>query len=63
MTDDALVALELYPVELGFGRPRPQRGLPALSDDAAIVGHLAELSAAYNTRIVSEHNVGRVVLD
>jgi poly-gamma-glutamate capsule biosynthesis protein CapA/YwtB (metallophosphatase superfamily) len=59
---EALTHLELFPVELGFGQPRPRRGLPRLSDDPAILRHLAELSARYGARIVSEDNVGRVLL-
>jgi poly-gamma-glutamate synthesis protein (capsule biosynthesis protein) len=59
---DALTTLELYPVELGFGQPRPRRGTPILSDDPAILQHMAELSAAYGTRIVTERNIGRAVL-
>jgi hypothetical protein len=59
---DALSTLELFPVELGFGQTRPRRGTPVLSDDPAILQHLTELSTAYGTRIVTERNIGRVVL-
>ncbi len=59
---DALTQLELFPVELGFGQPRPRRGTPVLSQDPAILQHLTELSAAYGTRIVTDRNVGRVAL-
>jgi poly-gamma-glutamate synthesis protein (capsule biosynthesis protein) len=59
---DAVTQLEFFPVDLGFGQPRPRRGFPRLSDDAEILHHLAELSARYGTRIASERNVGRVVL-
>lgn len=62
MEGEALIDLELFPVELGFGEARPRRGMPRLSDDAEILQHLAQLSARYGTRIVSENNVGRVVL-
>lgn len=60
---DALTSLELFPVELGFGQMRPRRGLPKLSDDPVILLHLTELSAAYGTRIVTDGNIGRVVLE
>jgi poly-gamma-glutamate synthesis protein (capsule biosynthesis protein) len=62
MEGDALTQLEFFPVDLGFGQSRPRRGFPALSDDAGILRHLAELSARYGTRISSERNVGRVML-
>ena len=58
---EAMTSLELFPVELGFGEPRPRRGTPVLSEDPAILMHLTELSAAFGTRIVTERNVGRVL--
>src|ERR1700722_9441139 len=58
---DAMTSLELFPVELGFGEPRPRRGTPVLSEDPAILMHLTDLSAAFGTRIVTERNVGRVL--
>ena len=60
---DRVSAIDLHPVALGFGTPRPQRGLPELSNDPAILPHLAELSARYGTTIVQHGGLGRVVLD
>ena len=59
---EALTELQLFPVDLGFGQPRPRRGFPSLSQDEAILRHLAELSSRYGTRIISHNNVGRIVL-
>jgi poly-gamma-glutamate synthesis protein (capsule biosynthesis protein) len=58
---ETMTSLELFPVELGFGEPRPRRGTPVLSEDPAILMHLTELSAAFGTRILTERNVGRVM--
>lgn len=60
--DDALANLELIPVELGYGQHRARRGTPKLSTDPAILPHLAELSAAYGTKIEIEGNIGKVKL-
>jgi poly-gamma-glutamate synthesis protein (capsule biosynthesis protein) len=49
-----LSAVELYPIEMGFGRPRSQRGRPLLADrerGKAILERIARLSTAYRTHI------------
>ena len=49
-----LSAVELYPIEMGFGRPRSQRGRPLLADrdrGKAILERIVRLSAAYGTQI------------
>jgi poly-gamma-glutamate synthesis protein (capsule biosynthesis protein) len=50
----ALSAIEIHPVEMGFGRPRSQRGRPLLAEPArgkAILDRITRLSNAYGTRI------------
>jgi poly-gamma-glutamate synthesis protein (capsule biosynthesis protein) len=50
----ALKEIELHPVDLGFGRPRSQRGRPLIADEAlgkTILDRLARLSERYGTRI------------
>ncbi|OUN00755.1 MAG: hypothetical protein BAA04_00370 [Firmicutes bacterium ZCTH02-B6] len=52
--DGVLTRLELYPVELGFQKPRPSRGRPYLAGPEraeAIIRHLAALSEPYGTTI------------
>lgn len=51
-----LVSLQLIPIDLGAGLPKGQRGLPRLaSGDRAerIVNRLAQLSRAFDTRVVA----------
>lgn len=46
--------IKLYPVELGFGRPRSQRGRPLLADAGLgekILARVARLSERYGTQI------------
>jgi len=49
-----LSRIEIYPVDLGYRRPRPQRGRPMLADaqlGQTILSRLAQLSAKYGTVI------------
>ncbi|USG67622.1 CapA family protein [Brevibacillus ruminantium] len=60
--DGALKEIVLYPVELGFGQPRYQRGWPVLSEKISILEHLQELSEPYGTAITIDGQVGRIQL-
>jgi len=62
---DQLRELKLYPIELGQGKPRSQRGRPMLADEetgAKILGVIKKLSEPYGTEITVEGNVGMVEL-
>jgi len=62
---DQLRELKLYPIELGQGKPRSQRGRPMLADEetgAKILGVIKKLSEPYGTEIMVEGNVGMVEL-
>ncbi|MFA7248302.1 MAG: CapA family protein [Dehalococcoidia bacterium] len=55
--------IRLHPVDLGFGKPRYQRGRPVLADgDVAreILDRFERLSALYGTKVTREGNVGIV---
>src|ERR1043166_952444 len=55
-----LAAVELVPVDLGFGRPRAQRGRPMLADQklaTLILDRIAGLSESFGTRV--EQRKGR----
>jgi len=59
----SLREIEIFPVDLGFGRPRPQRGRPLIADEKlgkTILGRLARLSRPYGTRI--EQRSGRGII-
>jgi poly-gamma-glutamate capsule biosynthesis protein CapA/YwtB (metallophosphatase superfamily) len=60
-----LVDLTLYPISLGFGKPRTERGRPMLATEPLsrkIIDDITKLSEPFGTRIVYEQGVGRVVL-
>jgi len=62
---DRLRELKLYPIELGQGKPRSQRGRPVLADEklgAKILGVMEKLSEPYGTKIIVRDNVGVVEL-
>lgn len=57
----ALAEIRLYPVELGFRKPRPQRGRPLLAEPAAaerIVERVARLSTKYGTTVLHRDGIG-----
>jgi len=61
-----LVALRLYPLDLGHGRPRAQRGRPLLArGDVAqrVIERTDRLSRRFGTRIVAEGDTATVRLD
>jgi hypothetical protein len=60
-----VTAVELFPLTLGFEEPPDRRGTPRLArgqEAAAILDHLARLSAAYGTAVEVEGEVGRIRL-
>lgn len=62
MENDKLSSLILYPIELGFGLPRYQRGWPKISSNKRILENLGELLKPYGTRIDVKDTVGKVSL-
>jgi Bacterial capsule synthesis protein PGA_cap len=60
-----VIAVELFPLTLGFDEPADRRGTPRLArgqEAAAILAHLASLSAPYGTVIEVNGEVGRLRL-
>jgi poly-gamma-glutamate synthesis protein (capsule biosynthesis protein) len=63
--DGELAGVELHPITLGHGLPRPQRGRPLLASGEMaqkIIGDLQRLSEPFGTRIDHENGVGVVRL-
>ncbi|UCC83571.1 MAG: membrane dipeptidase [Gemmatimonadota bacterium] len=61
--DGTLAEVRLYPITLGFGKPRPQRGRPRLADRDAgqrIIEQLIELSLPFGTDVhyLADENIG-----
>jgi poly-gamma-glutamate capsule biosynthesis protein CapA/YwtB (metallophosphatase superfamily) len=53
--------VRLYPIDLGFGRPIPQRGRPMLAEGKTaqeVLDWLRELSKPFGTRIAIEGDIG-----
>lgn len=64
-TDGVLTEVRLYPITLGFGKHRPQRGRPEYADPETgrkIIEKIAELSAPFGVEIeyVEAQNVGLI---
>jgi len=60
-----VTAVELFPLTLGFDEPADRRGTPRLArgqEAAAILAHLASLSAPYGTVVEVDGDVGRLRL-
>jgi len=60
-----VTAVELFPLTLGFEEPADRRGTPRLArgqEAAAILEHLAQLSAPYGTVVEVAGEVGRIRL-
>jgi poly-gamma-glutamate capsule biosynthesis protein CapA/YwtB (metallophosphatase superfamily) len=58
-----LVELKLYPITLGFKKPRPQRGWPMLADAETgrkIVEDVAKFSEPFGTKVEFRDGVGAV---
>ena len=56
-----LQEIELHPVDLGFGRPRPQRGRPLIADDElsqTILDRLGRMSEPFGVRIERRNGLG-----
>lgn len=60
-----LTELKLHPITLGFGLSMTERGRPKLAEAALarqILDNVVARSQPFNTRIVIEDGVGRVVI-
>lgn len=58
-----LTKIDLLPVELGYGLPKSQGGVPRPKFDAGILERLQEMSKAYGTEIeIDENGIGHVKL-
>lgn len=62
MKQGELVELKLYPIELGFGQERYQRGWPALSTKDSILQCIQALSEPYGVKIHIKDHIGIVEL-
>jgi len=64
-TRSKLKEIRIYPMDQGFGRPRPQRGRPVLAErDVAnrVIERVARLSIRYGTKIANLSGAGVITL-
>ncbi len=62
---NVLKDIKLYPIDMGFGRPIPQRGRPVLADDQVahdILTWLQTMSEPFGTEIEIDGTVGTIHL-
>src|SRR4029077_13927142 len=56
-----LAQIEIYPIDQGFGRPRPQRGRPILAEGEVakrVIDRVIRLSQRYGTNVVNRNGIG-----
>jgi hypothetical protein len=56
-----LKEIKIFPIDQGFGRPRPQRGRPLLADGEVanrVIERVTRLSRRYGTKISNRDGVG-----
>ena len=60
-----LSKIKIYPIDQGFGRPRPQRGRPVLAEGEVanrVIERVGRLSHRYGTKVTVRNGVGIVEL-
>ena len=61
--NDQLKEIKIFPIEQGFGRPRPQRGRPLLAEGEIadrVIERVARLSQQYGVKVSNRNGVGIV---
>jgi hypothetical protein len=56
-----LKEIKIFPIDQGFGRPRPQRGRPLLAEGEVtkrVIERVTRLSQRYDTKISNRDGVG-----
>jgi poly-gamma-glutamate capsule biosynthesis protein CapA/YwtB (metallophosphatase superfamily) len=60
-----LMEINIFPIDQGFGRPRPQRGRPVLADGEVanrVIERVTRLSRRYGAKVVNRDGVGVIEL-
>ena len=60
-----LKEIKIFPIDQGFGRPRPQRGRPLLAEGEVanrVIERVTRLSRRYGTKISNRDGVGIIEL-
>ena len=59
--ESKLKEIKIYPIDQGFGRPRPQRGRPVLAEGEVanrVIERVTRLSERYGTKVVDRDGIG-----
>ena len=62
-SEGKLKRIGIYPIDQGFGRPRPQRGRPMLAEDhvaSRVLERVARLSERYGTKVRARNDMGTI---
>ncbi len=62
MEEGVLCDVKLIPVEIGYGKPRYQRGVPKRTYNENVLDRIIDLSSNYGTKIVKVNGIGKVLL-
>lgn len=62
MEGNETAKIKLYPIELGFGKQRHERGWPTLQKDVTVLQHLQNLSEPYGTSIDIQDGIGTIYM-
>jgi poly-gamma-glutamate synthesis protein (capsule biosynthesis protein) len=60
-----LMEIKIFPIDQGFGKPRPQRGRPVLAEGELanrVIERVTRLSRRYGTKISNHDGVGVIEL-
>lgn len=60
MEEGEVTQIQLYPIDLGMGRKRSQKGVPVMSGNERVLEYLAGLSRPYGTEIEIRDGVGYI---
>ena len=63
--NNSLSDIKVFPIDQGFGRPRPQRGRPLLAEgDVAhrVIERVTRLSLRYGTKVLNRGGIGVIEL-
>ena len=61
----SLSEIKIFPIDQGFGRPRPQRGRPLLAEGEVanrVIERVSRLSRRYGTKVINHDGIGIVEL-
>ena len=62
MEDGKITDVQLYPIELGMDKPRPQKGVPVLNQSEETLRYMEKLCAPFGTKMEIKDGIGHLCL-